>query len=74
MNPDIQIKHGFGDVVFEMPIEEVVAILGEADECETIDNAADETTTILRYNDRMTLFFEYRHQRRGGHPLREESI
>lgn len=58
MNPDIQIKHGFGDVVFEMPIEEVVAILGEADECETIDNAADETTTILRYNDRMTLFFE----------------
>jgi hypothetical protein len=41
-----------------MPVEEVVAILGEADEVETIDNAVDETTTVLRYHDSLTLFFE----------------
>jgi len=58
MDPDIKIKHGFGDVSFEMPIEEVVAVLGEPNECETIENATDETTTILRYNNGLTLFFE----------------
>ena len=41
-----------------MPVEEVVAIMGNATEVENIDNAEDESTTVLRYDDRLTLFFE----------------
>lgn len=58
MNKEIKIKQGYGSVLFDMPIEEVVAILGEADEVEAIQNATDETTTVLRYGDNLTLFFE----------------
>lgn len=59
MNLTINIKQGLGDVRFNMPVEEVVALLGNADEVENIDNAADEPTTVLRYNNhRITLFFE----------------
>lgn len=56
---DIKIKQGIGDLRFAMPVEEAVALLGTADEVENIDNAADESTTVLRYNDLgLTLFFE----------------
>ncbi|MGX8712199.1 MAG: hypothetical protein ACSW8I_00750 [bacterium] len=42
-----------------MPVEEIVNLLGTADEVENIDNAADESTTVLRYNDLgLTLFCE----------------
>lgn len=58
MNSEIKIKQGFGDIKFDMPIEEVVAVLGEPNGVETIENAADETTTVLRYEDTLTLFFE----------------
>ena len=58
MNKEIKIKKGYGDILFDMPVEEVVAILGEADELEAIQNATDETTTVLRYGDSITLFFE----------------
>lgn len=58
MNKEINIKKGYGDILFDMPVEEVVAILGEADELEAIQNATDETTTVLRYGDSFTLFFE----------------
>lgn len=59
MNLTINIKQGLGDVRFNMPVEEVVALLGNADEVENIDNAADEPTTVLRYNNHgITLFFE----------------
>lgn len=59
MNLEIKIKQGLGDIKFDMPIEEVVAILGQADEVEEEDNAADEPTTILRYEENgITLFFE----------------
>lgn len=58
MNKEIKIKKGYGDILFDMPVEEVVAILGEADELEAIQNATDETTTVLRYGDSFTLFFE----------------
>lgn len=58
MTFDIHIKQGIGDLKFDMPVEEVVAILSEADEVETIDNAVDETTTVLRYHESLTLFFE----------------
>ncbi len=55
----IKIKEGLGDIRFGMPVEEVVAIMGEAEEVETMDNAIDETTTILHYNDGLlSLFFE----------------
>lgn len=58
MTLDIHIKQGIGELVFDMPIEKTISILGEADEVETIENAIDETTTVLRYKDSMTLFFE----------------
>ena len=58
MNTTIHIKQGLGDIKFDMPIEEVVALWGEANDVENIDNAADESTTVLIYNDGTTLFFE----------------
>ena len=58
MNHEIVIKQGYGDIRFDMPVEEVVAIMGNATEVENIDNAEDESTTVLRYDDRLTLFFE----------------
>lgn len=63
MNKEIHIRKGYGDIRFDMPVEEVVAILGPADEVEAIENAIDETTTVLRYGDGLTLFFE------GGSPI-----
>lgn len=58
MTLDIHIKQGIGDLKFDMPVEDVVAIMGQADEVETIDSATDENTTVLRYHDSLTLFFE----------------
>lgn len=59
MNLTINIKVGIGDIKFHMPVEEIVALLGTADEVENIDNAADEPTTVLHYYDLgLTLFFE----------------
>ena len=59
MEYSIEIKKGLGSVLFGMPVEEVVTLLGEAEEVECVDNAADETTTILHYEDgALTLFFE----------------
>ena len=53
------IKQGIGEIRFGMPVEEVVKLLGTADEVENTDNAADEPTTVLRYNDLgLTLFCE----------------
>lgn len=59
MDLNIIIKQGIGDLKFHMPVEETVALLGTADEVENIDNAADEPTTVLHYNNLgLTLFFE----------------
>ena len=59
MEYTINIKEGLDEVQFGMPVEEVVALLGNADEVECVDNAADETTTILHYEEgALTLFFE----------------
>ena len=58
MTFDIHIKQGIGELELDMLIEKIIPILGEADEVETIENAIDETTTVLRYKDSMTLFFE----------------
>jgi len=59
MGIEVLIKQGLGDIRFHMPVEDVVAMLGTADEVENIDNAADEPTTVLRYNFLgLTLFFE----------------
>lgn len=59
MDLTINIKQGLGEIRFTMPVEEVVARMGNADEVENIDNAADESTTVLRYkNHGITLFFE----------------
>ncbi len=59
MELDIQIKKGLGNILFGMPVEEVVALLGEPTQVESLDNAADETTTVLHYeDDGLSLFFE----------------
>ncbi len=66
MDYSINIKKGLGDITFGMPVEDVVARLGEAEEVECMENAADETTTILHYDDgAITLFFE------GENPMLE---
>ncbi len=42
-----------------MPVEEIITVFGNADEVEEIDNAADEPTTVLHYNELgITLFCE----------------
>lgn len=59
MEMTVHIKQGIGEIRFKMPVEEVVGLLGIADEVENIENAADEPTTVLRYNSLgLTLFFE----------------
>ena len=59
MDLTIELKKGLGAIAFGMPVEEVVRLMGIADEVENIDNAADESTTVLRYNDLgLTLFCE----------------
>lgn len=58
MTHEIHIKEGYGDIRFDMPVEEVVALMGNASEVENIDNAEGESTTVLRYGDDLTLFFE----------------
>ena len=59
MDTSIKIKQGIGDLKFNMPVEDVVALWGLADEVENIYNAADEPTTVLHYNTlSTTLFFE----------------
>ena len=59
MDYTIKIKEGLGDIRFGMPVEKVVELLGNAEEVENMENAVDETTTILHYdNGDLTLFFE----------------
>lgn len=59
MDLTIEVRKGLGDLKFGMPVEEIVKMMGIADEVENIDNAADESTTVLRYNDEgLTLFCE----------------
>lgn len=58
MKLDIKIKQGLGDILFDTAIEDIVAKLGEANEVETIDSVDDTPTTIMRYGDDISLFFE----------------
>lgn len=59
MKYEIKLKEGLGDIRFDMPVEEVVSLMGEAEEVESMDNATDETTTILHYEEgSLSLFFE----------------
>lgn len=59
MDYSIRIKEGLGDIRFRMPVEEVVSLLGEPEEVESVENALDEPTTLLHYDDGgITLFFE----------------
>lgn len=59
MEMKVLIKQGLGGLRFGMPVEEVVALLGTAEEVENIENAADEPTIVLRYLEQgLTLFFE----------------
>ena len=59
MDYTIKIKEGIGEIRFGMPVEEVVSLLGNAEEVESMENASDEITTILHYDDgALTLFFE----------------
>ncbi|MBQ9638242.1 MAG: hypothetical protein IJV22_10230 [Bacteroidales bacterium] len=56
---DILIHQGLGALRFGMPVEQVVELWGEADSVESIDNLANEPTTVLHYDQLQTsLFFE----------------
>ncbi|MBP3763908.1 MAG: hypothetical protein J6I49_08555 [Bacteroidales bacterium] len=54
---EIKLQQGAGDIAFGMPVEDIVGRLGNPDEVENIDNAADESTTVLRYLDLGMTFF-----------------
>ena len=59
MNLEIKIKEGLGDLRFGMTEEQIKAIMSRPDEVEHIENAADEPTTVMHYNDHgITLFLE----------------
>ena len=59
MKYDIKPKEGLGELTFRMPVEEVVALIGNAQEVESIENATDEQTTVLHYTDKgITIFCE----------------
>ena len=59
MDLTIAIKEGLGPLRFDMPVEEVCRLMGPADEVESINNVADEATTVLHYTkEKLTLFFE----------------
>lgn len=58
MKMDIQINKGIGEIFFSSTIENILDILGKPDTIEDIENAADKPTTVLTYEDSMTLFFE----------------
>ena len=57
MEYNIDIKKGLGNILFDMPIEDIVAIMGKPEEIETMDNACDEMTTVLHYEDGALTFF-----------------
>lgn len=59
MNRNIKPKEGYGDIRLGMPVEEVVAILGEPSSVENMLDAMDEPLTILSYQEEsISLFFE----------------
>lgn len=59
MELSIRIKEGLGDIRYDMPVDDIYKLLGEASEVEHIENAADEPTIVLRYAELgITMFFE----------------
>ena len=58
MDLNILPKKGLGQITFGMPIETIISIIGQAQDVECIDNAADESTTVLHYDNGLTLFCE----------------
>lgn len=57
MQHTILPKKGLDSILFGAPIEEVIRIMGTPTGVEDIENACDETTTIVKYEG-ITLFFE----------------
>ncbi|MBP5327190.1 MAG: hypothetical protein J6Y98_04685 [Bacteroidales bacterium] len=58
MNYEIKLRNGIGDILFGMPVEDVVQLMGEPDEVENFENALEAPTTLLHYGDNLRLFFE----------------
>jgi len=59
LTPEIKPKDGFGELSFGMISEEVINILGDPEEIETIQDDDDFNTTILNYWDSgISAFFE----------------
>ncbi len=57
--PEIIINQGLKELHFGIPIEDVVALLGQADEVEDLSIDNEESTTVLHYyENNLTLFFE----------------
>jgi hypothetical protein len=59
LTPDIKPKDGFGDLKFGMVSQEVISVLGEPEEIESIQDDDDFNTTILNYwESGISVFFE----------------
>ena len=59
LTPDIKPKEGFGELKFGETSKDVIRILGEPDEMETIQDDDAFNTTILNYWDTgVSAFFE----------------
>lgn len=59
MNLDIKLNTGIDRLEFDMPLEKVISLWGEASEVETIEEDIEEATTILHYEENgCSLIFE----------------
>ena len=59
MEHNITPHKGVGELTFGMPVEQIVSLMGEPTEVESIYNASDEPTTVLHYKEEgLTLFCE----------------
>lgn len=59
LTPDIKPKDGFGELKFGIGSKEVISVLGEPEEIESIQDDDDFNTTILNYWETgISAFFE----------------
>ncbi len=64
MNANIELKKGFGDLLFGQSIGQVIELVGKPDQVEQIGEDVEMPTTVLHYEElQMSLFF--RHRTRG---------
>lgn len=59
MNANIELKKGFGDLLFGQSIGQVIELVGKPDQVEQIGEDVEMPTTVLHYEElQMSLFFD----------------